>query len=113
LDLISVIPNNPRASKKVVVNDVPVLSSDNRNFEFTINSPNEQNVKIIVEDPSTNAKTEKSFSIYVNRDSIIGRLTVKPDSVGMSPFLVTLDASTTTLNDPTDEIVYFTRDFGD
>jgi hypothetical protein len=113
LDLISVIPNNPRASKKVLVNGVPVLSSDNRSFEFTINSPEEQNVKIIVEDTSTNAKTEKNFSVYVNRDSIIGRLTVKPDSVGMSPFLVTLDASTTTLNDPTDEIVYFTRDFGD
>jgi hypothetical protein len=31
----------------------------------------------------------------------------------MDPFTVQLDASTTIVNDPNDEIVYFTRDFGD
>ena len=39
-------------------------------------------------------------------------MTVKPDK-GTEPLTVTLDASTTKLNDPTDEIVYFMWDFGD
>ncbi|MDD3262729.1 MAG: PKD domain-containing protein [Candidatus Absconditabacteria bacterium] len=113
LNLISIIPNNPRAIKKISLDGLPILSTDNKNFEFTIDSPNEHIVEILVEDSSTNAKTVETFSIYVNRDSIIGRLIIKPDSVGTSPFTVTLDASTTTLNDPEDEIVYFTWDFGD
>jgi len=38
---------------------------------------------------------------------------VTPDTVGIDPFTVTFDASVTTVNDPDDEIVAFTRDFGD
>ena len=38
---------------------------------------------------------------------------ISPDTVGTSPFEVKFDASTTTINDPQDEIVYFTWDFGD
>ena len=38
---------------------------------------------------------------------------VSPETVWTSPFTVRLDASTTTLNDPNDEIVYFSRDFWD
>jgi hypothetical protein len=113
LNLLSVIPNNPRALRKVSLDGVPVLSPDNKVYEFTIDTPAEHVVKILVEDLTTNAKTEKELTIRVNRDAIIGKLLVKPDSVGVSPFTVTLDASTTTLNDPKDEIVYFTWDFGD
>jgi PKD repeat protein len=40
-------------------------------------------------------------------------LLVTPDTVGIDPFTVKFDASTTKVNDPTDEIVYFTWDFGD
>jgi len=79
--LVSIIPNNPRAIKKISLDGLPVLSTDNKTFEFTIDSPNEHTVEILVEDSSTNAKTVETFSIYVNRDSIIGRLIIKPDSV--------------------------------
>ena len=47
------------------------------------------------------------------KDDIIGKLVVRPDTIGTDPFTVTFDASTTVINDPTDEIVYFTWDFGD
>jgi len=40
-------------------------------------------------------------------------LLVKPDTVGTDPFEVTFDASTTILNDTSDEIVSFSWDFGD
>lgn len=36
-----------------------------------------------------------------------------PDTVGVSPYKVVLDASTTTLTDKNDEIIYFSWDFGD
>jgi hypothetical protein len=49
----------------------------------------------------------------VKRDDIIGNLLVTPDTVWISPFEVKFDASTTTINDIQDEIVYFTWDFGD
>jgi hypothetical protein len=38
---------------------------------------------------------------------------VTPDTVWVSPFEVKFDASTTTINDPQDEIVYFSWDFWD
>lgn len=113
LNLLSVVPNNPSALRKVSLDGVPILSPDNKVFEFTIDSPIEHRVQILVEDPSSNARTEKTLTIRVNRDAIIGKLLIKPDSVWTSPFTATLDASTTTLNDPTDEIVYFTWDFWD
>jgi hypothetical protein len=114
LTLLSISPNTPGATKKVLLNWTPVLSSDwNKTFEFAINSSEEQTVSLVVEDPSTSAKSEKNILIGVNRDVIIGKLLVSPDSVWISPFEVTFDASTTTLNDSKDEIIYFTWDFGD
>jgi len=44
---------------------------------------------------------------------LVGILLVKPNTVGTDPFDVTFDASTTILNDSTDEIVSFSWDFGD
>jgi PKD repeat protein len=34
-------------------------------------------------------------------------------TVGFDPLIVEFDASVTKLNDPSDEVVYFTWDFGD
>ena len=53
------------------------------------------------------------ITVRTKKNDIIGKLIVKPGTVGTDPFTVTFDASTTVINDPTDEIVYFTWDFGD
>lgn len=74
---------------------------------------NDHTIRIVVEDKTRGTKTEETIGVRIKRDDIIGKLIVTPDTVGIDPFTVKFDASTTKLNDPTDEIVYFSRDFGD
>ena len=111
--LWQILPDDPNATRTVSFDGKPVLSSDNKIFEFKVEDVNTHTVTILVQNPNSWAKTEKSFTVSVNRDAIIGKLLIKPDTVWTDPFTVTLDASTTTLNDSSDEIVYFTWDFGD
>jgi hypothetical protein len=70
-------------------------------------------VRIVVADANRDMGSEETFNIQIQRDDIIGKLLVKPDTVGTDPFIVQFDASTTVVNDPEDEIVYFTWNFGD
>ena len=111
LSLNSIVPNSSRLIKKVLFDNAPLLSSDDKNFEFKVDTAQDHTLLIRIEDPSTQAKTDIEIPVRVKRDAIVGRLVAKPDSVGSDPFTVTLDASTTTVNDPTDEIVYFSWDF--
>jgi hypothetical protein len=68
---------------------------------------------LTIEDPTRGTKTEIPLKVLVRRQDIIWKLLIKPWNVGQDPFEVTLDASTTVLNDPEDEIVFFTWDFDD
>lgn len=58
-------------------------------------------------------KTEQTYTIDVSRASVRATINVEPDIVGEDPFQVSLDASISALHDAEDEIVYFSRDFGD
>jgi hypothetical protein len=53
----------------------------------------------------------KVINVSVKRDDIVPKLIITPNTVGTSPFTVNFDASTTSVNDPNDEIIYFSRDF--
>lgn len=106
-------PNTPTATKRVLLDGKQVISSDQNSFEFTIDDSNNHEVTLIVEDKPSGAKTEIIIPIKVNRADIIGKIVVTPWTVGTDPFNITFDVSTTVLNDTGDEIVYFTRDFGD
>ena len=48
----------------------------------------------------------------LERKNLVGQLKATK-TVGFDPLIVEFDASITKLNDPNDEVVYFTRDFGD
>lgn len=61
----------------------------------------------------TGKSTEKIVTIQVDQPEIQGELLVSPDTVGTTPFEVVLDASSIQLEDPDDEIIYFTWVFGD
>jgi hypothetical protein len=50
---------------------MPVLSTDDERYEFTVESADDHNIRILVEDPTTNISSEKQISVSVNRDSII------------------------------------------
>jgi hypothetical protein len=67
---------------------------------------------MVLEDADKDIKKEIRLHFLVKRPDIIGNLTLKPDT-GYEPLNVILDASKTTLNIPDDEIIYFSRDFGD
>jgi len=113
IQINQISPNIQTATKKVVVDGKPIISTDSKNFEFTINDSQDHQATLVVEDIPSGAKTEINIPIKVHRSDIVGKLIVTPDTVGIDPFTVKFDASTTVLNDTGDEIVSFTRDFGD
>ncbi len=106
-------PDSTTATKKVLIDGKQIIATDANTFEYTIDNNNDHEAKLIVEDKQSGAKKEISIPIKVNRENIIGKLIVTPDTVGTDPFTVKFDASTTVVNDPDDEVVSFTWDFGD
>lgn len=94
-------------------NGAAILASNNNIFELRVNQRNNNTIKIVVDDATRNAKTEQDISVVVDQAAIVGKLEIRPDTVGNDPFAVTFDASATVLSDPTDEIVYFSWNFGD
>jgi hypothetical protein len=106
-------PMSASADVSVFFNDVAILSSDDKIFEFRVNQRDGNRFRIVVDDPIRSANTVIDVPIVVEQAPVVGRLLIRPDTVGSDPFSVTLDASTTILNDTDDEIVYFTWNFGD
>ena len=113
LQVNQISPNTPTATKRVLLDGKQVISIDKNSFEFTIDNNASHEVTLIVEDVPSGAKTEIKIPVRVNRADVVGKLIVTPDTVGTDPFTVKFDASTTILNDTSDEIVSFTWDFGD
>jgi len=112
IDVTNIIPSLATAKIQIFVDGSPIVSTNN-SFQITIDESKDYSVKIVVSDPNHNISTEKEFKVLVKRDDVIWKLLVSPDTVGTSPFTVKFDASTTTINDTDDQIVYFSWDFGD
>ncbi len=113
LQLTKIIPSNQDVSIKVLYNTKPILETREWLYEFTIEDPKNQSVQLILRDKITGKESIKTINIINQQAKVLGKLIVTPNSAGTDPFEVSLDASTTTLTDKTDEIVTFTRDFGD
>jgi len=113
LEINNVVPSPAGLTKQLSLDNKSVLSSDGNVFDFTISDSNDHEIIVLVEDSTNGAKTEISIPLRVDREDLIGVLLVQPDTVGTDPFEVTFDASTTILNDTSDEIVGFSRNFGD
>lgn len=113
INVTKVLPVTAGLIKKVTMDGNAVLSTDGTTFEVTLQESKDHEIIIEVQDPVRGTKTQEIIPISIKRDDIIGKLLVSPDTVGIDPFTVKFDASTTKVNDTTDEIVYFTRDFGD
>lgn len=106
-------PSTSTTKTKVLMDGKNVLSTNSKLFEVTLQDSNTHTIALVVEDATRGTKTEEVIPVSIKRDDIIGKLIVTPDTVGIDPFTVKFDASTTRLNDTSDEIVYFTRDFWD
>jgi len=113
ISLNQITPDNAGVSKKVLFDDLPVLSTDSKNFEIKIEDSKIHTITIVIQDVARWSKTQIPLTVQTDLANLIGKLIVRPGTVGTDPFTVTFDASTTTLNDPADEIVYFTRNFWD
>lgn len=111
-NITDISPSSPWLKTQVLVDGSPIIST-NDTFQTTIDTNKDYIIKIIVTDPNHDIRTEKEIKVYVDKDDIVWKLLVFPDIVWVSPFTVKFDASTTTVNDPEDEIVYFSWDFGD
>lgn len=112
IDITNIVPSLATSKTQVLVDGSPIISTNN-SFQITIDENKDYNITIVVSEPNRNIKTEKEFKVTVKRDDIIWKLLVSPDTVWTSPFTVKFDASTTTINDSKDQIVYFSWDFGD
>lgn len=113
IQINQISPNTPTANKKVILDGNQIISTEPNSFEFTISDSSDHEAKLIIEDKQSGAKSENSIPIIINRADVIGKVIVKPWMVGIDPFTVTFDASTSILNDTGDEIVSFTWDFWD
>jgi len=115
LKITNITPNSSSTQKKLTLNwnQVQAQFSDPNLFKINIDEEKDYEILLTISDPEKEIETTKPIKVNVNRAEVVGNLSVTPDTVWISPFTVKFDASTTTLNDTSDEIVYFSRDFWD
>ncbi len=92
--------------------ETPIVFVDNM-ISIDVVSPEKRRIWITVMDTDNKVIAQKNVLLTVEKEALEENLLITPDTVGTSPFTVKFDASTSTINDPEDEIVYFTWDFGD
>ncbi len=101
------------ANPQITVFENGVLKNPTKNLEYVFRFTNDQTytIKIDVNDGKWKSAS-KLYTVRLERQNLIGRLKASK-TVGFDPLIVEFDASITKLNDPDDEVVYFTWDFGD
>jgi hypothetical protein len=67
----SIQPNEPGLVKQLLYDGKPVLSTDGKTFEVTVDTATPHFVTIVVQNPSSGAKSEKKVQIVTKRDPII------------------------------------------
>ena len=100
---------NPQIS--VFENGILKNPTKNQEYVFKFVSDQPSIIKIDVNDGKWKSAT-KTYTVKLERQNLIGKLKASR-TVGFDPLIVEFDASVTKLNDPDDEVVYFTWDFGD
>ncbi len=113
LTINSISPSSPDAKTAIKLDNQIIQTPNGKSYEITLHNSTHEQISIQVNDSVIQAMSLLEFPIHITQEDIMGKLTIFPDSVGTSPFEVTLDASTTTLTDQDDEIIYFTWDYGD
>lgn len=109
----SIVPQSSNTQTEVMLDNQKIQTPDGATYELTLQNATHEQITITVNDAITKASSTITIPITIIQKDIIGELQAFPDTVGTSPFEVTLDASTTTLTDKDDEIIYFSWDYGD
>jgi hypothetical protein len=96
---------------KVMYDGTRVNPSSQQTYMIKVESKKDHIITLVVTDDQGKSSTQK-YKIVSDVSPIVG--VVKTSAkVWFDPLTVTLDASISQLNDPNDEVVYFTWDFGD
>lgn len=115
LKISNITPSSSSTQKKLTVNwsQVAAQFSDPNLFKINIDEEKDYEIILDVSDQEKEIQTTKTIKVKISRAEVVWNLSVTPSTVWISPFTVKFDASTTTLNDTSDEIVFFSRDFWD
>ncbi|GHW02966.1 hypothetical protein AGMMS50249_7520 [candidate division SR1 bacterium] len=111
LEITKILPDSPSVQKNVFLDGKPILNQGNT-YEFSINESRNYEVVIKLDDNEKDLHNEIPIHIVIDRPDIEGKLVAEPQK-GYEPLEVTFDASQIQTNLQDDEVIYFTRDFGD
>ena len=113
LKLLKVEPKTYNTKIDIFLNDKPVIFTTEGEYIFDIRSAHEHKIKIQIQDKVRGLDYEEVLTAKIGLEDILGQLKVLGESIGYEPFEITLDASSSRLNDPDDQLTYFSWDFGD
>lgn len=113
LKLLKVEPRTFNTKINVFFDQKPVIFTTEGEYLFDVRDAKEHKILIQIQDKVRGLEYEEQLTTKIGLDDIIGKLSILGESVGFEPFEVTLDASSSRLNDPNDQITYFSWDFGD
>lgn len=113
LKINTIQPNTPNTIKSIRLDQKAVVETLAGEYLMDIRDSDTHTISILIEDKVRGLIYEKELNISIGLDDIIGDLKIIGESTGYSPLTLTLDASATKLNDPDDEIAFFSRDFDD
>ena len=109
IDKIVPVVTNPQIT--VFEDNILKNPTKENEYVFKIDSDKEKEIRISMSDNNWKSAW-KVYTVKLERRNLIGQLKATK-TVGFDPLIVEFDASITKLNDPNDEVVYFTWDFGD
>ena len=118
LQIKTITPSSETLRKVVTLDTTPILN-DNDTYTFDIPDEGTYELKIVTSDANIWIEEEIAITFIAKKPDIVGNMTItsadtrEPVTEGFEPLTVILDVSKTEINIPWDEIVYFTRDFGD
>lgn len=113
LGISKVEPKTQNTKINVFFDDLPKVANAANEYLFDINDNYDHTIKIQISDKVRWLEYEEELKTKIVLDDIQPILLIKWESVWYEPFLVTLDASSSKLNDSSDTIAYFSWDFWD
>lgn len=111
LTIDKLVPDIDSPQISLFENNILKNPTKTREYVLKIDSIEPKTIRLVAQDSKWKS-AQKEYTIIIERKNLIGKL-IASKTVWFDPLIVELDASITKLNDPTDEVVYFTREFGD
>lgn len=111
LTIDQIVPEIENPQISVFENTILKNPTKTREYVFKVDSDTPKEIKLQLQDSKWKSAS-KIYTVILERKNLMGKLSASK-TVWFDPLNVEFDASITKLNDPTDEVVYFTREFWD